>query len=233
MPRKRQEELNEATRETIKETARGLMAEKGTAGLSLRAIARQLEMTAPALYHYFASLDDLITALLVDAFTGHAAHVRTVRDEAAAEGKSYREQIVTAMHAYRQWALENPIDFQLIYGNPIPGYAAPADVTAPAARSMGAVFMETVMAAAAAGEIHVPPSLQHIPPTVFAHYTEQRGMDGHTARLFHVMNYAWGTMHGMVSLEIYNHAAPVVGDTDAFYHHAISQLLHSVGFNLA
>lgn len=232
MPRKRQEKLNEKTREAIKATARALMAEKGTAGLSLRAIARQLEMTAPALYHYFGSLDDLITALLVDAFTNHAAYVRTVRDAAVAGGKSYGEQLMAAMRAYRQWALDHPIDFQLIYGNPIPGYNAPADVTTPAARSMGEIFMETVMAGVSAGAIRPPDFWQPIPTTVATHYMRHHGLDAHVAPFFHAMNYAWNTMHGMVTLEVYNHAAPVVGDTDAFYDHAIGQLLHFLGLNL-
>jgi AcrR family transcriptional regulator len=92
------------------------MAEKGTAGLSLRATVRQVGMTAPALYHYFASLDDLITALIADAFTGHATHVRTARDRAAADGQDEIGQMWSAIHAYRRWALDPPIDFQLIYG---------------------------------------------------------------------------------------------------------------------
>lgn len=233
MPRQRQEELNEATRDAIKATARQLMMEKGTAGLSLRAIARNLGITAPALYHYFASLDDLITALLVDAFTGHAAYVRQIRDQAATAGKSYAEQLFDAVWAYRQWALENAIDFQLIYGNPIPGYEAPGEITTPAARSIGEVFMETIVAAIQAGELKIPELYYPISPTVLAHYHEEFGMDEHTAHLFHLMNYVWSMMHGMVTLEIYNHAQPVVGDTDAFYEQAIYQLFHTLGLQIA
>jgi AcrR family transcriptional regulator len=232
MPRQRQVELNEATSNAIKETARKLMAEKGTAGLSLRAIARELEMTAPALYHYFPSLDDLITALIVDAFTGHAAYVRQQRDAAAAAGKAYREQLLVAVHAYRRWALDHPVDFQLVYGNPIPGYAAPAEVTAPAARSLGSVFMETVVAAVQAGEIAPPTFADPIPPTVRHHYHQHFGLDATGAEIFHLMNHVWSLMHGMVALEIYNHAAPVVGDTDAFYEQVIRHQFHLLEIDL-
>ncbi|MEZ4736265.1 MAG: TetR/AcrR family transcriptional regulator [Caldilineaceae bacterium] len=232
MPRKRQIQVNEATRATIKETARRLMVVHGTAGLSLRAIARELEMTAPALYHYFPSLDDLITALIVDAFTGHAAYVRQQRDAAATAGKSYREQLFVAMQAYRRWALDHPIDFQLVYGNPIPGYAAPVEVTAPAARSLGGVFMETVMSAVSAGDIAPPTFTDPIPPTVRNHYQRHFGLDGPGAQIFHLMNHVWSLMHGMVTLEIYNHAAPVVGDTDAFYTQAIRHQFHLMGIEL-
>ena len=56
----------------IKAVARQQMAEHGTAGLSLRGIAREMGITAPAIYNYFPRLDDLITALIVDAFTALA-----------------------------------------------------------------------------------------------------------------------------------------------------------------
>lgn len=233
MPRKRQVELNAATSNAIKATARQLMAEKGTAGLSLRAIARQLEMTAPALYHYFPSLDDLITALIVDAFTGHAAYVRQQRDAAATAGQPYGAQLYVAIQAYRQWALKHPIDFQLVYGNPIPGYAAPASVTTPAARSLGEVFMETLILAVQAGDIAPPTFTDPIPPTVLDHYQHHFGLDESGAQIFHLMNHVWSLMHGMVALEIYNHAAPVVGDTDAFYEQTLRHQFHLLGIDLS
>lgn len=229
MPRQRQVELNEATSNAIKDTARQLMAEKGTAGLSLRAIARALEMTAPALYHYFSSLDALITALIVDAFTGHALYVQQERDIAAAAGKDYREQLFVAVQAYRRWALAHPIDFQLVYGNPIPGYAAPTEVTTPAAQSLGQVFMETIMAAVEAGAIAPPSFAEPIPPTVCKHYQHRFGLDKTGAQIFHLMNQAWSLMHGMVALEIYHHATPVVGDTDAFYEQTMRHQFHLMG----
>ncbi len=229
MPRPRKTEVNEATRQQIKATARELMAERGTAGLSLRAIARNMDITAPALYHYFGSLDDLITALVVDAFEGHAAYVRRARDAAADDGASHTGQIYAAMLAYRRWALENRIDFQLIYGNPIPGYAAPEEITVPAASKMGEVFMENVGIAVQTGEITLPPSHQHVPPTVAAHYRERFGLPDTLLPAFNMMNQMWSTMHGIVSLEIYNHIGPVVADTDAFYEDTICGLMTPFG----
>lgn len=233
MPRPRQQELNEATRREIKDIARALMAQKGTAGLSLRAIARKIGMTAPALYHYFPSLDDLITALVVDAFTGHAAYVQGACDAAANAGQSYAAQIFAGMLAYRAWALENSTDFQLIYGSPIPGYTAPEDVTTPAARSMGDVFMALVAAAVEAGEVVIPDAFGTPPPAVLDHYRTKYGMDAAAARLFHVMNQMWSVMHGMVTLEVYNHLPPVVGDTDAFYEQALRSQLEVYGVKIS
>ena len=221
MPRKSRPEVNEATSQQIKKIARELMAESGTAGLSLRAIARKLGMTAPALYHYFASLDDLITALIVDAFTNHARYVRAARDAAAEAGLSRFEQVWAAVCAYRTWALEYSIDFQLIYGNPIPGYQAPSDVTTPAAQQLGQVFMEPVMAAVTAGEVTIPAPYCQIPPTVLSHYQQKYGMDESVAKVFHVLNQNWSILHGLVVLEVYNHLDPVVGDPTAFYEQTV------------
>lgn len=229
MPRQRQAQLNEATRARIKATARRLMAEKGTAGLSLRAIARDLDMTAPALYHYFASLDALITALIVDAFNAYADFVRAARDDAAAAGQDHAAQLMAAMRAYRVWAITHRTDFQLIYGNPIPGYAAPEETTVPAASQMGAVFQETLAAALQAGALTLPHTFEDIPPAVRAHYATRFGLDTAQVPVFHLMNQTWALMHGMVVLEVYNHFGPVVGATDAFYTRTLQDYLHGLG----
>ncbi len=233
MPRLRQVELNEATSNAIKVTARRLMAEKGTAGLSLRAIARELGITAPALYYYFPSLDDLITALIVDAFTAHAAYVRQVAKDSAHRDATPAAQLVTGVHAYRAWALKYSMDFQLIYGNPIPGYVAPAAITVPAASLLGELFMELIMAARAAGEFEIPAAYCQVPPTVLAHYQTRFGLDEATGLFFHIMNQLWSMIHGMVALEIYHHSGPVVGDTDAFYEQTVRRQLLAVGLKLA
>ena len=116
----------------IKAVARQQMAEHGTAGLSLRGIAREMSITAPAIYNYFPRLEDLITALIVDAFTDLAEAMEAA--EAAEESERPYHKILALCLAYREWAIGNPTVFQLIYGNPIPGYHAPEEVTIPLAR---------------------------------------------------------------------------------------------------
>ena len=116
----------------IKAVAQQQMAEHGTAGLSLRGIAREMGITAPAIYNYFPRLDDLITALIVDAFTALADAIEAA--ESAVESEACGPKILASCLAYREWAIAHPVDFQLIYGNPIPGYVAPAEMTVPLAR---------------------------------------------------------------------------------------------------
>ena len=126
--------------EEIKAVARHQLTIDG-ANLSLRAVARDIGMASSAVYRYFASRDELLTALIIDAYdaVGEAA------ERAAAEAASPLEKWVAAGHAVREWAVENRHEWALIYGSPVPGYSAPRDTVEPASRIMlllGAVLAE-------------------------------------------------------------------------------------------
>ena len=113
----------------IKSVARRHLAVDG-ANLSLRAVARDMGMVSSALYRYFASRDELLTALIIDAYNsmGEAA-------EHADAGVTDRSDLVgrwlAVARALRAWALARPHEYALIYGSPVPGYAAPADTVGP------------------------------------------------------------------------------------------------------
>jgi AcrR family transcriptional regulator len=146
----RRERIRAATIIEIKEIARRHMSEKGAAALSLRAIAREMGMTSPALYRYFDSRDDLVTALIMDAYNDFADALEAARDTCAADDHVGR--LAAIAHAYRNWALASPQEYALIFGTPIPAYEAPPDVTGPvAARSM-MVFLDILQAAEQSGQ---------------------------------------------------------------------------------
>ena len=121
----------ELTRE-IKEAARRQLAETGAPQLSLRAVARELGLVSSALYRYFPSRDDLLTALIIDAYDslGEAAETAAAATGTAGPSSGWR----AVCHAIRDWARQNPHEYALIYGSPVPGYQAPRDTVAPAAR---------------------------------------------------------------------------------------------------
>ena len=104
----------------IKNVARRHLATDG-ANLSLRAVARDLGMASSAVYRYFASRDDLLTAMIIDAYDALGSTA-----EAAVGGKEvpFTDRFLSACHAVRDWALENPHEWALIYGSPVPGYQA-------------------------------------------------------------------------------------------------------------
>ena len=118
--------------ERIKSTSRRLMAQKGASGLSLREVARELGVVSSALYRYFPTRDDLLTALIVDAYNdlGDFAE-RAVRRVPRAEA---RRRLHAAAMAIRKWAKANPNEYALLYGSPVPGYEAPSFTVEPAAR---------------------------------------------------------------------------------------------------
>src|SRR5579862_8541685 len=142
----------ELTRE-IKEEARRQLASVGAYGLSLRAVARELGMVSSALYRYYPSRDDLLTALIIDAY--NALGDATEQAIAAAGGASLRRWLA-ACHAIRDWAVARPHEYALIYGSPVPGYRAPQATIAPAGR-VPLAFVGLLGCAVATGEVAAEP----------------------------------------------------------------------------
>lgn len=236
MPRKVDHAEREATITAIKDAARSLMAEQGTAGLSIRAIAREIGMSAPSLYHYYAGLDDLITDLIVDAFNALADSVEAAR--VAATDQSPAARMMAAVHAYRRYALDHPTDFQLIYGSPIPGYTAPTEVTVPASSRTLIAFTFAMVDIFTAGDIDVPPEYRDIPaPTRAAlrqtmTLAESMGFALPDVLPLYLVMTGWAQIHGIVMLEIFEHIGPVVHDTDVYFESQMRHMLRAMGVRL-
>ena len=117
----------------IKTIARRHLETDG-ANLSLRAVARDMGMVSSALYRYFASRDDLLTALILDAYNalGEAAEAA---DAAVTDRSQLRARWLATARGIRGWALRTPAEYALLFGTPVPGYAAPADTITAAART--------------------------------------------------------------------------------------------------
>jgi len=117
----------------IKAVARRHLETDG-ANLSLRAVARDMGMVSSALYRYFASRDELLTALILDAYNDLGATAEGA-DAAVTDRADLRGRWLAAAHAIRSWALAKPAEYALLFGSPVPGYAAPRDTIAAAART--------------------------------------------------------------------------------------------------
>src|SRR5258705_8620656 len=118
--------------EEIKQTARRQLAAAGASNLSLRAVARDMGLVSSGIYRYFGSRDELLTALILDAYNALGAAVE------AAQAQVDRTELVgrynAACHAVRDWALAHPHEYALTYGSPVPGYVAPSETVGPASR---------------------------------------------------------------------------------------------------
>jgi AcrR family transcriptional regulator len=229
MARTRREKILDITREEIKDTARQLMAEKGTGGLSVRAIARQMGMTAPALYHYYDSLNDLITALIQDAFTDLAETIELAAKDPLL--KTSGERLTAVAFAYRQWALQNPIDFQLIYGNPIPNYSQPTDVTYPPARRSFLVTAKICADGIERGDIDLPGIYDDFPPAIEQSLINLTNVEGHDLPLpaLYLAAVSWTKIHGHIMLELFNLIQPVIADVGSFFHYETEIFLEQTG----
>jgi AcrR family transcriptional regulator len=141
----------ELTRE-IAEIARRQLATDGAAGLSLRAVAREMGMVSSAIYRYFSSRDELLTALIIDGYNALGAAVEDA--EGACPRDDYAGRWLAACQAVRAWAVANPHEYALVYGSPVPGYQAPERTIEPATRVaavLGAITSDAYLAGARAG----------------------------------------------------------------------------------
>lgn len=131
------ERARAATLESIKRHALDQLSTTGAGELSLRAIARELHLVSSGIYRYYASRDELITALIIDAYDDLADRLETA---GAADRRGPRRRWLEVASTLRAWALAQPHRFGLIYGTPIPGYRAPQDTIVPAGRVIAALL---------------------------------------------------------------------------------------------
>lgn len=213
----------------IKAVAHQQMAMHGTAGLSLRAIARELGITAPAIYNYFPRLEDLITALIVDAFND-LADAMEAADAAVASERPY-DHIMALCLAYREWAMSHPTIFQLLYGNPIPGYHAPEELTIPLARRPFLGIFRWFLRAYQTGELIIPAEYPAVPASIAEGIAAWRRSSGIEMpdKLLALLMSGWARIHGMVLLELFHHIQPLVGDGEAFYRYEMDAFARHLG----
>ncbi|CAL9579139.1 TetR/AcrR family transcriptional regulator [Streptomyces sp. Tu 3180] len=210
------ERYRSQVRAEIKERAREQIATSGAPGLSLNAIARQMGMSGPALYRYFAGRDDLITELIRDAYGSLADAFRT----AAASGAD----LDGLGRALRTWALEDPQRYFLVYGTPVPGYHAPDDVTA-IAREIMAILLDA--ARLADGPADGPDGAGPLESHLARH---RRWAGDHPAdppALRRALSF-WTRLHGVLSLELAGHFTGMGFDPAVLYGAELDRLAHAV-----
>ncbi len=206
----------------IKRLAREQLATVGAPNLSLRAIARDLEMASSAIYRYFATRDDLLTALLVDAYDGLGDAVEAA--DASVRSGDARTRFVTVSHAARRWAIDHPAEYGLLYGTPVPGYAAPPDTIGPASR-FGAVLLGIGADAERAG-LKLPAHRRPSAASVHHDLTRLAAQGGFQVdpELFAIGIHLWISLVGTISFLLHGHLHNVIDDQDAFWASTVEQL---------
>jgi AcrR family transcriptional regulator len=222
MPRPKRSNQQANMAEAIKETAWQQIAEFGAPALSLRTIARALGITAPAIYNYFPRRDDLVTALIIDAYTSFGDSQLAARDAVPAEDL-YGRLMATGM-AYRQWALTYPQRYQLIFGTPIPGYAAPIERVLPsAARSLSAL-VNVIEALRLAGRLQAA-GFPEVKEEYKISFEQWKAYGGEASVLSLSMAILiWARVHGLVSLEIAGNIPPFGPDGAGLYRYELEAI---------
>lgn len=212
----------------IKDEARRQLAAEGAAKLSLRAVARELGMVSSALYRYFPSRDELLTALIVDAYdaVGQAAEAALASVGGPADAPAARWTAVC--RAVREWALAHPHEYALIYGSPVPGYRAP-DATARPASRVPRALLAVVRDAYAHGVLAEPaePLPDPVVQDALALAAEQ-GVELPPAAVTRLVA-AWAQLFGLVGFEVFGQFNRVVAARADFFEQAALQLARSVG----
>lgn len=201
----RRERARAATIEEIKATALDLMRAQGSTDIRFTDIARLMGMTPPAIYRYFADRDELLTALIADAYDDLGRTVAQARDAVGA-GDLWGCWLALAS-AYRTWAHEKPHQFALILGLPVSGYVAPPHgPTTEAARRAMDQLASIFLSAAESGQLR-PPLVREVSAAMTACAADKHPeLEGRLPpETFQAMVQAWASLHGYTSLEAYGH----------------------------
>ncbi|GAA0596245.1 TetR/AcrR family transcriptional regulator [Actinomadura livida] len=213
----------------ITDIARRQLGTEGAAGLSLRAVAREMGMVSSAIYRYFPSRDDLLTALIIDGYNAVGEAVEQA--DAGTPADDFAGRWLAVCRAVREWALAHPHEYALLYGSPVPGYKAP-DATVSAAARDTVVFARIVSAAHAAGAIDPAGPLPPPPPSIAEDLARVRAAVDLAAPDDVVVRAltAWAGLYGTVSFELFGQFANTVeDDRAAYFDHTMTLLGRLVG----
>ncbi len=208
----RRDRMRAATVTEIKETARKILVSEGQAGLTLRAIAREMGMSAPALYRYFESREELLDVLVLDLYAEVSGAMEGARDAMATE--SAPQRLMAVSRAFRTWATSHPAEFSLVFGSRRP---LPRDD--PGGRDrFGGVFGGLV------AEIYLTkpfpiPADDEIPPALM----EQLCTFGQNlpvplpAGVSQVFLSCWIRLYGTVSMEVFGQLSFALDDVEPMF----------------
>ncbi len=211
----KRQESREQIEARIVELGRQQLVDRGAAGLSVRAIARDLSMVSSAVYRYVSSRDELLTLLLVDAYSDLADAVDRARETV---GDQWSDDVMAIARAARQWALAHPARWALLYGTPVPGYHAPAERTVAVGTRVVGAFLDAVAAAIATGDIRLTNDVASQPMSSdFERLRQEFGFPGDDLVLTKCF-LLWAGVTGAISLEVFGqYGADTLTDPEALF----------------
>jgi AcrR family transcriptional regulator len=209
----------------IKDAARRQLVAEGAERLSLRAVSRELGMVSSALYRYFPSRDDLLTALIIDAYDALGAEAEKV----GARGQDPRSTWIAVCHAVRDWAKSHPHEYTLIYGSPVAGYQAPPTTIQPASRVPIALLglLARAQDEGALGPLDDAPEPSGVLAEQVATVAELA--PGVPAKVLTRAVVAWTQLFGMISFELFGQLVGTMDPADEFFAQTVEQMADFLG----
>ena len=225
-PTSRRDRLRDQTVAQIKEVARRQLVEHGPAGIALRAIAREMGMTAPGLYRYYASLDDLITALIVDCYAEVTAQMEQARDAAPPDDLVGR--LLAPSRAFRWWSVAHPAEFALIFGAPVPGFTRPPEgAVEEAAARFGGVFRAAFTQLWLRRRFPAPDPADLDPR--LSRDLQRLAAAGLGPGELYLFVACWVRLYGSVAMEVYGQLKWAVDEGEALFETELRQLSRLLG----
>ncbi len=231
----RRDRVRAATTGEIKQTARRILVAEGPEAVSLRAIAREMGMTAPALYRYFGSREDLVKHVVADIFEEITDDIYAAIEAAGqASGGDMAAKLVAACREFRRWSLSHREEFGQLFGTPLPGLEAahddvPDDCVQNAQKFSGtffALFLELWRKRPfpIPADDQIDPGLRE----QLARYRDGLGIDVPLGAGL-IFLRCWVRLYGMVALEVFGHLRFALEDPSAMFEYTMAELADLVG----
>lgn len=212
----------------LRAAARRQLAEVGAAALSLRAVARELGMVPSALFRYVSGRDELLTLLIVEAYTALADEVQAAHDRV--DPADLPGRWAALAESMRAWALANPHEWALLFGSPVPTYHAPSDQTTDPGTRVPRLLMAIGRDAARRGltgsaPFGPPPLADHLAGAAAANLLGEADLTsaGMTAVTLTNGLVAWTMLVGAISSEVFQQLGPdSIADPEAFFNYQVA-----------
>jgi AcrR family transcriptional regulator len=237
----RRERVRAATVQEIKQTARRLVVQAGPEGATLRAIAREMGMTAPGLYRYFGSHEELIKHVIADIFSELADDLQAAIHTAAAAAAGQQPlaeltaKMVAACREFRRWALTHKAEYSLVFGTPLPGMDERDEIIAECGRKFGGTFftlffelwLRNPFPVPAPGEIDpgLRGQLERYRDRLGAGLTEAELPVGAMLAFLR----CWTRLYGAVTLEVFDHLRFALDDASPMFEYTLAELATPLG----
>ncbi|MGG5170653.1 TetR/AcrR family transcriptional regulator [Pseudarthrobacter sp. J1738] len=229
-PKSPRASAREHTELEILRIGRRHLTEHGAAALSLRAVARDLGVVSSAVYRYVASRDELLTLLLVDAYNELGDAVDAAVD-ALPESDS-RDRFQAVGRAVRAWGLAKPSRYALLFGSPVPGYAAPAERTTVPGTRVVYRLIGILDAAHRKGELSAVASAAVVPSLArdMERICAELGLEL-PGELLARASSVWTGIFGAVSFEVFGqYGSGTFEALDELFEHHLNEWANSLGF---